>query len=835
MATSGIAGIWRTYLTPFASFEWFAVLVSVIVVCMLLRLVPQTEKLNRAAIAVGRLKQNPLTVEDQNSVVRYVESLQALARYFTWCEWVMAIYPLLAIIRLMKAFHAQSRLSHVTTTLIAAADELAPCLLMFLFALASFALSGFMLFGRQIAEFSSLPRSMTMCFLILSGNFDFSSMADVGYYVASVWLVSFVLLVGLVLFNIFLGIILEAYYGVKADLREGTTLVQEIWHVGQAFFSRGRDRKVSLNRILRALTTLRVEDFFDDDGCADSQGLRDSTWMENNLDEAMAAQWRKQPLFVENLITEVNRSPDGVRQRKAQMDEIQATEVLVSSVTKYYWSNWKPPTMTDNIISASKLQLDTLRLERLNTPAKLDENTTASEILGQDATTSERPGNHAQKMRDLRREIEGFLVEVQANRQERACEVARLRAEVGTLRRLVDEQRIGTGQSGPPELGLSSKVDPSATLGGMFTSESPCSERPLNQVDLVHEHLYASKDVVCNSEASPSRPHILPTLSSKDGAAVVKRAASSSAPPKFASTVIGSCATVAPSAVSGNSAGHPVKVSGLQASQTAAIAAGEPFPRRAQPVAPPESSVSHEPQAPTEAAAVAASAALGTTPPLQPGARLQCPSPTPEPSSALRRYPALLQRHGLLPANYKHSDSEGEDEIDQSDDFDIASPVLSSPNHSPRNGPVSTATCSSESSEWRGTLTDDQAESEDDVSPQGDRERCRPRASQSSKASLLGGVQPASSEHALADGSHGDDMNLHRPVVPTWCEEQRAFPETRPRPPFEMFRRDASFTTFSEAQHRVRWAVSKPELLNEYVEGPEWQPGTSSPSQCSAR
>eukprot|EP00927_Polykrikos_kofoidii_P015260 TRINITY_DN16776_c0_g2_i1.p1 TRINITY_DN16776_c0_g2~~TRINITY_DN16776_c0_g2_i1.p1 ORF type:complete len:1147 (-),score=165.31 TRINITY_DN16776_c0_g2_i1:82-3063(-) len=824
IAKSGIAGIWRTYLTPFTAIEWFAICTSCVVMVMIIILIPQTDKLNRAAIAVGRLKKTPLTVDDQNSVAHYVEVLQSTARYLTWCEWMLAIYPLLAIIRLMKAFHAQSGLSHVTKTLIAAVYELAPFLLMFVFALGSFALSGCMLFGRQVAEFSSLPRSMTMCFLILSGNFEFATMAEAGYVTASLWIVSFVTFVGLVLFNIFLGIILEAYYGVKANLGEGTTLVQEIWSMGRTFCSRRRDRKVSLSRILRALKTFRKEDVFDDDGCADTKDFRRSTLMEKDTPEVIKKQWVTQPLFVENLIQEVNKLPHGFRQRKTLLNEKQATEVLVSSVTKYYWSNWNSPCLTDSFISAEKLQHDTRRIERLNTPVKQNENATASERLGhlgQDGTTSETFGNDAERMSDLSGEIKGFVVEVQADRQERACEVARLRAEVGMLRSLLDEQRIGTGQSGPPELGLSSEVDPSATLDGMmFTSESLCSQRPLNKVEEVDEHLHASKDVAYNSDASTSQPHITPPRSSNDRAAVVKHAAGSSA---------------ALPAASANPTDLPVNMLGVQPSQAAAIARGEPFPRRVEPVALPESSVSQEPpEAPTEAAAVASSAALATTPPLQPGAILQGPLRPQVPPLALGTYTVLLQNHGFLPANYKHGESEGEGEDD---------------------GPVSIATCSSESSEGRRILTDDHAESEDDVYREGGplgasqsskasllgnvratssessegrriltddhaeseddvyREGGPLGASQSSKASLLGNVRATSSDYALSDGSHGDDMNPHRNVVPTWREEQLAFRERRTQPPVEAFRRDASFSTFSEAQHRVRQVVSKPELL----------------------
>ncbi|OWZ15585.1 hypothetical protein PHMEG_00010752 [Phytophthora megakarya] len=73
----------------------------------------------------------------------------------------------------------------------------------------AFAVSGAVLFGSHVHEFSSLLISMTTCVNMLFGEFDFEVISDVHYSVAFYW--SFMVLETFVLLNIVLAIVIDAY------------------------------------------------------------------------------------------------------------------------------------------------------------------------------------------------------------------------------------------------------------------------------------------------------------------------------------------------------------------------------------------------------------------------------------------------------------------------------------------------------------------------------------------------------------------------------------------------------------------------------------------------
>lgn len=77
----------------------------------------------------------------------------------------------------------------------------------------AFAVSGAILFGNRVHEFSSLLVSMTTCVNMLFGMFDFGVISDIHYSVTFYW--SFMVLETFVLLNIVLAIVIDAYNAEK--------------------------------------------------------------------------------------------------------------------------------------------------------------------------------------------------------------------------------------------------------------------------------------------------------------------------------------------------------------------------------------------------------------------------------------------------------------------------------------------------------------------------------------------------------------------------------------------------------------------------------------------
>ncbi|KAK1944631.1 Polycystin-2 [Phytophthora citrophthora] len=66
-----------------------------------------------------------------------------------------------------------------------------------------------MIFGDRAEEFSSLENSMASCINMLFGEFDFDAIKDLQFSVAFFWI--YMIVVSIVLMNMMLGIVLDAY------------------------------------------------------------------------------------------------------------------------------------------------------------------------------------------------------------------------------------------------------------------------------------------------------------------------------------------------------------------------------------------------------------------------------------------------------------------------------------------------------------------------------------------------------------------------------------------------------------------------------------------------
>lgn len=83
----------------------------------------------------------------------------------------------------------------------------------------AFAVSGAVLFGSRVHEFSSLLNSMRTCINMLFGEFNYEAIQDIHYSVAFYW--CFMALEMFVLLNIVLAIVVDAY-SVEKDKKEKT-------------------------------------------------------------------------------------------------------------------------------------------------------------------------------------------------------------------------------------------------------------------------------------------------------------------------------------------------------------------------------------------------------------------------------------------------------------------------------------------------------------------------------------------------------------------------------------------------------------------------------------
>ncbi|CAE7033991.1 Rsph3a [Symbiodinium sp. CCMP2592] len=135
---------------------------------------------------------------------------------------------MLVMLRLFKSFHAQPRLAIVTKTIITASQDLLHFFIVLLSVYTCMAVFGYLLFGQDVEDFSTWDRVCITCFRALLGEWDWEEMETVGRVLAAIWLWCFVVLVVLLLLNMVLAILMDAYQVVKSKASVMVTVPQQI-------------------------------------------------------------------------------------------------------------------------------------------------------------------------------------------------------------------------------------------------------------------------------------------------------------------------------------------------------------------------------------------------------------------------------------------------------------------------------------------------------------------------------------------------------------------------------------------------------------------------------
>lgn len=149
-----------------------------------------------------------------------VDKLSELCQLKKKHEVVLFFFLLSIMVRFFKAFRGQPRLAVLSSTFAKCCIEVFYFFIIFVAIFSNFVITGFLLFNSQIAEWSTLSKSINECFEILMGEFDFSDMYNVHPFAASLWFWAFMLLVLLITLSMLLAVILETYSVVKVELSD---------------------------------------------------------------------------------------------------------------------------------------------------------------------------------------------------------------------------------------------------------------------------------------------------------------------------------------------------------------------------------------------------------------------------------------------------------------------------------------------------------------------------------------------------------------------------------------------------------------------------------------
>jgi hypothetical protein len=142
-----------------------------------------------------------------------IKSFKYIARLSVLTRLLATIAVFILGLRVLNTFRNHVGLSVLSRSVRRALCWCGAFSVTFLVIFATFAVSGAVLFGSHVHEFSSLLISMTTCVNMLFGQFDFDVIGDIDYSVVFYW--GFMALETFVLLNIVLAIVVDAYNAEK--------------------------------------------------------------------------------------------------------------------------------------------------------------------------------------------------------------------------------------------------------------------------------------------------------------------------------------------------------------------------------------------------------------------------------------------------------------------------------------------------------------------------------------------------------------------------------------------------------------------------------------------
>ncbi|EGZ20117.1 hypothetical protein PHYSODRAFT_494396 [Phytophthora sojae] len=171
---------------------------------------------NLAQLVVGG-KNWASDTEARGRLYAVIAMLQQVAQLTVALRLIATLAVFLLSLRILKRFRFHPRLSILTRTVANALHQFGAFFVVFIVIFVTFAVSGTILFGDRVEEFSSIQIAMETCINMLFGNFDYGTIQGLYPPVCMFYYWGYMIVVSLVLLNMMLAIVLDAYAEVSSE------------------------------------------------------------------------------------------------------------------------------------------------------------------------------------------------------------------------------------------------------------------------------------------------------------------------------------------------------------------------------------------------------------------------------------------------------------------------------------------------------------------------------------------------------------------------------------------------------------------------------------------
>ncbi|KAK0398464.1 hypothetical protein QR680_002599 [Steinernema hermaphroditum] len=192
---------------------------------------------------VGKLLTGPYQYENLQSIV-YAENR---------CTEMLAILVYFAYLKIFKYVSFNKTMTQLSATLSRASKDIGGFGIMFGIIFFAYVQFGYLAFGCQIAEYSTLYNACFTLLRTILGDFDFSGLSRANRVLGPTFFLTYIFLVFFVLLNMFLAIINDAYSEVKSEFKSKGSEFEVQDYVAQRFYKFlrffRRDRPVDAQKI----------------------------------------------------------------------------------------------------------------------------------------------------------------------------------------------------------------------------------------------------------------------------------------------------------------------------------------------------------------------------------------------------------------------------------------------------------------------------------------------------------------------------------------------------------------------------------------------------------
>jgi hypothetical protein len=240
--------VYEDYVAFWNIVDWISILCALLVVTMFFILLFSTFTVNdaiRTTTSLDGATASEYEVMLADLVAKVEDMCSAERGYRT----SFMFYPMVVMMRLFKSFDAQPRLAVVTRTLYLAAPGIVHFSIVFASVYICMAVNGVLLFGQNTEAFADFWRGFYTCFRVMFGDWDWVAMKEVGRQWALPWFWIFNMMIAVILLNMLLAILMDAYTEVKNDISDAQTLPTQVSEMIRRHRQSKRLERVKLNDI----------------------------------------------------------------------------------------------------------------------------------------------------------------------------------------------------------------------------------------------------------------------------------------------------------------------------------------------------------------------------------------------------------------------------------------------------------------------------------------------------------------------------------------------------------------------------------------------------------